>query len=66
MRFELCTEHSYPPIIRDLSTGRGFVLTTDVETFLAQAVVDLDERINVLEKQCRLLLSQASAKTCEK
>ncbi len=66
MRFEVENQYNYPPILRDLSSGHNLVLTTDAEVFLARALLELEARIDVLEKQTRLLLKAFGEKTCEK
>ena len=57
-QYELVTQTSYPPILRNRKNGHEWVLTTQTEIVLSQLVVDLISRVEKLEKQVVSILKK--------
>ena len=51
MRFEFQCKTSYPPVLIDKQTKQQCVIVSQTEVFLTNMLIELDERIVVLEDQ---------------
>jgi hypothetical protein len=50
-KYELVTQTSYPPILKNRENGQEWVLASQTEIILSEIMLDLISRVELLEKR---------------